>query len=80
MVLLTVMECVPQDDEAPLLRYLATARGALGEPLYEVHAALRLCRSRGRIKVGTSLCVHLNHGCYHHALHEAGPAVPCLHP
>lgn len=46
-----------QDDEGPLLRYLGTARGPLGEPLYDVHNALRLCRSRGRVKV--CACVKL---------------------
>ena len=53
-----VVPCAWQEDEGPLLRYLETARGPLGEPLFDAHNALRLCRARGRVKVSKPAVLH----------------------
>ena len=49
-----------EDEEGPLLRYLANARDLLGRPLYDPQTALRLARQRNKLHACVELLCDLN--------------------
>ena len=49
-----------EDDEGPLLRYLANARDLLGRPLYDPQTVLRLARQRNKLHACVELLCDLN--------------------
>ncbi len=49
-----------EDEEAPLLQYLANARDLLGRPLYDPQTALRLARQRNKLQACVQLLCDLN--------------------
>ncbi len=53
------MYCL-EEEEAPLLQYLANARDLLGKPLYDPQTALRLARQRNKLQACVQLLCDLN--------------------
>jgi hypothetical protein len=49
-----------EEEEAPLLQYLANARDLLGKPLYDPQTALRLARQRDKLQACVQLLCDLN--------------------
>ena len=49
-----------EDQEGPLLQYLANARDLLGRPLYDPQTALRLARQRNKLRASVQLLCDLN--------------------
>ncbi len=49
-----------EEEEAPLLQYLANARDLLGKPLYDPQTALRLARQRNKLQACVQLLCDLN--------------------
>ncbi|KAL3143378.1 hypothetical protein ABBQ38_002206 [Trebouxia sp. C0009 RCD-2024] len=49
-----------EDQEGPLLQYLASARDLLGRPLYDPQTALRLARQRNKLHASVQLLCDLN--------------------
>lgn len=49
-----------EEQEGPLLQYLASARDLLGRPLYDPQTALRLARQRNKLQACVQLLCDLN--------------------
>lgn len=49
-----------EEQEGPLLQYLASARDLLGRPLYDPQTALRLARQRNKLQASVQLLCDLN--------------------
>lgn len=49
-----------EEEEAPLLQYLANARDSQGKPLYDPQTALRLARQRNKLQACVQLLCDLN--------------------
>ena len=49
-----------EEQEGPLLQYLANARDLLGRPLYDPQTALRLARQRNKLQASVQLLCDLN--------------------
>ena len=49
-----------EEEEAPLLQYIANARDLLGKPLYDPQTALRLARQRNKLQACVQLLCDLN--------------------